>query len=563
MINVDYPGILTLIQDYRDASRADSAAFLMWYLENFYRIDPQESIDAVCDQNGDKGVDGIFINDANNTIDIFQTKISQNTTRTVGDTALKEFFGTLSQFNSKESLQNLIDTGGSAQVVSLIKRLNLLAALEQYTVRGIFISNVNLDANGEAYLTQTPQLVFVGKTLLESTYISDARDIPTNQTAEFDIAGLNISKHFVDPSTLAIIAPIKANELVRVPGIADQSVFAYNVRGPLGGTNVNRDIVKSIKDKTLHRKFPLFHNGITVVTNEIAETPEKLTIKTFFVVNGCQSLTALYQHRSELTDDLRILAKFVQVSVDSDLAEIITRYSNNQNGVKPRDFKANNTIQVRLQNEFKKSYGAEYFYEIKRGESNTTLTTISNEDAGIYLMSFDLKEPWSTHRKYQVFDDKYTELFGRPEVTAHRILMLYILDNIIKSKLPQINNQLVAKYALTRFALMYMVRQILENDLSGKLLIRAPQEFILTPANRSEFVSAISKIIDDVIVDFNGEVNTLGQDFDYRSRLREESWVKKLAQDIVGNYLKLVSRGRIPSFDEDWKNRIAISPTTP
>jgi AIPR protein len=557
MINVDYPNILNLVKDYDTSGRAESAAFLMWYLENYYRLDPQESVDSVCDQNGDKGVDGIFVNDANNTIDIFQTKISQTTNRTVGDTALKEFYGTLSQFFTKAGIQNLMDTGGSAQVVSLIKRLNLIAVLDQYTVQGVFISNVNMDANGRAYLAQTPQLSFVGKSILESTYISDARDVPLGQVAEFDIAGLNISRHYVDVDTHALIAPIKANELVRIPGIVDQSVFAYNVRGPLGGTNVNRDIIKSIKDKSLHRKFPLFHNGITIVTNKIEESAEKLKVETFFVVNGCQSLTSLFTHRTELTDDLRILTKFVQVSVDSDLAEIITKYSNNQNGVKARDFKANNSIQVRLQNEFDANYGTEYFYEIKRGEKRPIVRTISNEDAGIYLMSFDLKEPWSTHRKYQVFDEKYTDLFGRPDVNAHRIVMLAIMDEVIKSKLSQINNTLVAKYALTRFALMFMVRQILENDNSGRLLIANPKDFVLKLIDRMDFRAAISQIVDDVIVDFNGEVDNLGQDFDYRSRLREETWVKKMAQDIVGNYLKLIKRNRIDSFDQDWNNRLA------
>lgn len=66
---------------------------------------------------------------------------------------------------------------------------------------------------------------------------------------------------------LAFIASIKANELVKMSGIADQSVFAHNLRGPLGGTIVNGDIVKSIKEKAHQKKTPLFHNGITIVTN--------------------------------------------------------------------------------------------------------------------------------------------------------------------------------------------------------------------------------------------------------------------------------------------------------
>ena len=567
MINIDYPIILTLIKDHLDPKRTESASYLIWYLENYYRLESQDAIDAVCDQSGDKGIDGIYLNEANGTIDVFQTKISQKTGRTVGDSSLKEFFGTLSQFDSKASIQNIIDSGGTAQVVGLIRRLKLIENFDQYKVRGVFISNVEIDANGEAYLATTPKIEFIGKTILESTFISDERTVPQNQVAEFDISGLNISKHYVDASTLAFIIPIKANELIKMPGIADQSVYAYNVRGPLGGTNVNRDIVKSIKDKTLHKKFPLFHNGITIVTNKITElpdtnTPEKLTIHTFFVVNGCQSLTTLYENKKELTDDLRILTKFVQVSVDSDLSKTITQFSNNQNGVKARDFKSNNIIQVRLQNEFRNSYGTEYFYEIKRGEVNTTLTTISNEVAGIHLMSFDLKEPWGTHRKYQVFDDKYTDIFGRPEVSAHRILMLHLIDQIIIAKLSTITNQLVAKYALTRFAIMFILRQIFESDKKGKELLSNPEIFVKILQDRNDYNDAVTTLIKDIIIDFNGEVENLGVDFDYKSKLRDEVWIKKLSQEIVSSYLKQVSRQRIDSFENEWakkiKSRIAI-----
>jgi hypothetical protein len=44
---------------------------------------------------------------------------------------------------------------------------------------------------------------------------------------------------------------------------------------------------------------------------------------------------------------------------------------------------------------------------------------IANEDAGLYLLAFDLKRPWATHRKYQVFEDDHSEIFGRPAVDAH------------------------------------------------------------------------------------------------------------------------------------------------
>ena len=72
----------------------------------------------------------------------------------------------------------------------------------------------------------------------------------------------------------------------------------------------------------------------------------------------------------------------------SPLSEMVTSYSNNQNGVKARDFKSNNPIQIRLQNEFKERFSKEFYYEIKRGDNNGGLSTITNEQAGLLLLSF-------------------------------------------------------------------------------------------------------------------------------------------------------------------------------
>src|SRR5690349_18555551 len=77
MIDVDYPQLLTLFPEHRDPKRTESASFLIWYLEHYYRLDTQEAIDAVCDQKGDRGVDGIFVDDNAQTITIFQSRISQ------------------------------------------------------------------------------------------------------------------------------------------------------------------------------------------------------------------------------------------------------------------------------------------------------------------------------------------------------------------------------------------------------------------------------------------------------------------------------------------------------
>lgn len=387
MIDVSYPNLLDLFPEHRDPKRSESASFLIWYLQNYYRLDALEAVDSVCDQANDKGVDGIFVNDNDQTITIFQSKISQKSNSRIGDAFLRSFAGTLGQFENVEKVDNLLTSAGEAQVAGLIKRLDVVNKLSTHEIRGEFLSNIDIDHNGLSYLNGNPMINFVGKSKLISSYISDRRDLPVHDEAVFDILGYNVTEYVVDTNRKAVIAPVKATELIKLQGIDDQSIFAYNVRGPLGRTKINKEIVSSIKEKKNHKLFPLFRNGITVIAERLENNDNEIRVSDYYVVNGCQSLTALYNNDSFLTSDLRILAKFIQMEPASPEASMITAFSNNQNGVRPRDFKANTQPQIRLQNEFKKFYGGKYAYEIKRGESPGDGDVISNEDAGLYLIS--------------------------------------------------------------------------------------------------------------------------------------------------------------------------------
>lgn len=558
MINLDYPNILDLFPEHIVPKRTESASFLIWYLENYYRLDPLEAIDSICDQRGDKGVDGIYVNNNDMTINIFQVKISQSSDSSIGDTSLKEFYGTLSQFKNPGSIENLINTSGNTEIVRLINRLDIINKIKTHELQGTFISNIDIDSNGEGYLKTISEITFIGRSQLRKSYISDERTSPITSPVQFDISGFHTSEYIVDKETKAVIAPIKAQELVKLHGVSDQSLFIFNVRGPLGKTQVNRDIIKSIKDTKTHKLFPLFHNGITIICASLEDDKNTIKINDYYVVNGCQSLNSLYENRNTLTDELRILTKFIKMNVNSPLSEQVTRYSNNQNGVKARDFQANNAIQIRLQNEFGQYYANQYFFEIKRGEIHDKGILISNEDAGLYLMSFDLKEPWATHRKYQVFEEKYATLFARPEVSADRIVLCHVIMEIIDEFSEKLENKLFAKYALTKRAILYMVRLILEKDeMAGEILTK-PMEFVREQQNRNHFKKCIKQIISDIIIDINAEVREYREDFDYRGKLRDSTWVKELTTKVVNNFLKLVERERINSFKKEWGHNISI-----
>jgi len=548
MIDLSYPNMLTIIDAHLAPKRTESASFLIWYFENYLRLDRLDATDSVCDQCGDKGIDGIYLNSDANIIEVYQSKISQKPTATIGDKLLREFQGSLSQFSSVESLENTVASAGDADVARLIKRLDLIKHLSEFEVLGYFICNSELDDNGSAFLRATPSIRFIGKNELESSYVGAERNIPASTPVSFSVTGYDVATYIVDTEHSAVIAPVKASELVTMDGIANQAVFAFNVRGPLGQTQVNRDISQSIGDQTKHKLFPLFHNGITVVAERVTASNDSVDVENYFVVNGCQSLNSLFKNRRNLTDDLRILTKFIQAPPASPLAEMITRFSNNQNGVKARDFKSNNQIQIRLQNEFKAKYGASYFYEIKRGEDSQGIDVISNELAGQYLMAFDLKTPWTTHRKYQVFEEKHSDLFGRPSVTAHRILLYHVIANRVEAAQSQITNILFAKYVLTKFFMLYVLRLLFESDETASELLSSPENFVINEANRLKLGRAIDTLLSEIVTDLNAEIDQLGEDFDYRGKLRDETWCKKLGHEIVATHKKLVDRGRLDSF---------------
>ena len=250
---------------------------------------------------------------------------------------------------------------------------------------------------------------------------------------------------------------------------------------------------------------------------------------------------------------MRILTKFIKLPKGSALGETVTMFSNNQNGVRSRDFMSNNKIQIRLQHDCQKHYRGDYFLEIKRGEQDDGGVVIANETAGLYFMAFDLKEPWATHRKYQVFGEKHADLFARPEATAHRIVMCQVMMEAIRDAVAKMKNEACAKYLLTRYFFMYTIRQMIDHDPVGNALLSTPQKFVKTVKKRDAFRKCMRTVAEEIVVDLNLELEPSGDNFDFRDRMRDEVWVKDLSTKIVSLRIKLVQQGRMKSIKHLWE----------
>lgn len=96
------------LKPYAKRSPTETMQFLKWILENIFRLDAQDADDACVDQKQDKGVDALLANDTLETIYIFQSKFKNSDKATLGDTDLKEFTGTLAQFQTAECIDTLL-----------------------------------------------------------------------------------------------------------------------------------------------------------------------------------------------------------------------------------------------------------------------------------------------------------------------------------------------------------------------------------------------------------------------------------------------------------------------
>ena len=178
---------------------------------------------------------------------------------------------------------------------------------------------------------------------------------------------------------------------------------------------LTRTSVASIDDSDEHKNFLLYHNGLTILCERIERNEDYITISGYSVVNGCQSLTSLYEHKAKITDDLRIMVRLIELRTDRELADQITHHSNNQNPINVRDLQSNSIVQRRLQKEFSVKYPQNVFYRIKRGERVTNaITVIDNDEAGRLLLAFDRRQPWSCHQTYRILNELHSEIFARP-----------------------------------------------------------------------------------------------------------------------------------------------------
>jgi len=265
-------------------------------------------------------------------------------------------------------------------------------------------------------------------------------DLPLPDHSTFKVIGQYC--HRVDGKAKSLIAEIPLSSIYSLVESHGLSLFAKNLRVPLGTSRFNRGIVRALNDKNEIKNFWFYNNGITAICDKFYfdddhdigdENFRIVHAEKLQIVNGCQTCSTVQgtiqdwkkkggKYREKELDSVGVLLRLIQTTDITghnigQFAHSIARYTNSQNPITGRNLHSNDLEQMQLREAFSERG---YFYEVKpkewlrRREMDPTYhqnfarnpPIIDNEKAAQYYIAFWLHGPASAkHDKKQIFND--------------------------------------------------------------------------------------------------------------------------------------------------------------
>lgn len=410
-INQDY---------YRENYPNDGQRFVAWYLRNIHNLDPIEAKDCITDGPGDKQIDAVYIDNQTSVIYIIQGKFYSG--ETVSAEPLREI---LSSWVHIMDLPKLQDAANNRLKVKINELSNALD--DDYDICFELITTAELSTEAEK------DLASFKKVLAESDILSANLVLVDNETLKFKYdEAINKNRPYINHEfpleknkymeldmggTKAVIVAVPLKECIKIPGIKDGSLFRKNVRQSLGNSNkVNKGIANTLKNDT--QDFFFLHNGITAICSNIRIEGNALCVKELNVVNGCQSLTTIYNCSESVksANDGYIMFRFYEIEHDQ-MADKISNCTNSQSAVKARDLRSNDKSVLLMKKAYEQRYSDGYFIT-KRGESADPAKYNSEHivdltDLGKQLIAWHSQRPTISYSETKIFDKYFNQLFHK------------------------------------------------------------------------------------------------------------------------------------------------------
>lgn len=359
----------------RNPALKDDSAFVLWFLQS-YLVDSEETakkaLTGVC---GDKNIDAIFIDEKVKQANIIQGKFhyaegyreKRNDVLAFADLSLKPWGGS----SELEVFYNRLDPLVRQKFEELVGRVrrNKYVLRLFYVTTGTCSPQIISEANervrqsngpSEIYIIDYDRVLTIFKDYLEG--VAPAVPLLNLKIVSEGAIYHEGMLHRHDPergidSWVFSMSGKDIGELYDKVGIR---LFARNIRGYAGDTDVNKSIARTIKNEP--HNFWYYNNGLTIVCDGVKHEEQGrekvLVVENAQVINGQQTTRTLHKTQSRSTN---ILVKVIKIPRNKGngqeydtLVNSIVQATNWQNHIEPSDLVSNEHIQVLLERELRK-----------------------------------------------------------------------------------------------------------------------------------------------------------------------------------------------------------------
>jgi hypothetical protein len=231
-----------------------------------------------------------------------------------------------------------------------------------------------------------------------------------------------------------IVCSAPGREVARIVNAdAPGFIFDSNIRRFLGGRGaVNTDIRNTCTSTDSSHLFWFLNNGITIACDSFDPVTDPdnphVKIKNIQIVNGCQTATSLAQAAQDkkLEANVFVLLRIYEAP-DNSLVNRIVLTTNNQNKITSRDLRANDRVQIEMQQRFEK-FGLHYERKVRQFDkvSDVDASRIApNELVAQSYLAVAMKKPSDARRrKYRVWGNLYDKIFSAQAIEPYVISYL-------------------------------------------------------------------------------------------------------------------------------------------
>lgn len=435
----------------------EDEAFVLWFLIAYLLDDEEQAKKCLTGGSGDKNIDAIYIDEKAKQVNIIQGKFRQEDKKLEKRNDVIQFTDLCNlpwkRKNEIEAYFKGLDQLVAEKLEESIKKVRN----NNYEIRLYYVTTGKV-SDGVKEEAQQYVLRSNGKSNIEiidhdkvlicfKNYINDITPhIPTLKlkiVPDGAIANEGVIRRY-DPEKKieSWIFTVSGQDIGEMYLKVGRKLFARNIRGYLGDTDINDAMQETIKNEP--NNFWYYNNGITIVCDEARREMQSgedvLIIEGAQVINGQQTTRTLSKEKG--SSDTNVLVKVIKIPRNPNddmeydqLVNSIVRATNWQNYISPSDLVSNDFIQVYLEKEFRKR-GYQYIRkrmsksEAKREISNVTLKQIKKDELAQAVAACLFDPALLRKGKENLFEDPYYKIIFKPRDISFYLSKYWLMKQV-------------------------------------------------------------------------------------------------------------------------------------